>query len=115
MFRPWPGGNIARLDEFPIADIFAAHSKIVAHGRRNIQTRALVQIGERPLIAEHILPVVGAKRSTILPLRIAIRLPRLMATQRPFSTLFPGRSKACLNQGIALRASGLVVPRVTSL
>ena len=61
MLCPWARGNIARFNKLPIANILAAHAKIVAHRRRDVQARTLVQIRKRSLIAKHILPMVGPK------------------------------------------------------
>src|SRR6266576_33819 len=46
------------------------HSEIIAHGRRDIETGAFVQIGFGSFITKDILPVIGAERSCVLPLRI---------------------------------------------
>src|SRR5438477_9522878 len=45
------------------------------HGGRDIETRAFVQIGFRTFVAKDILPIIGAERSGVFPLRINHSIP----------------------------------------
>src|SRR5438874_11967622 len=45
------------------------------HGGRDIETRAPVQIGFRTFVAKNILPIIGAERSCVFPLRINRSIP----------------------------------------
>src|SRR6266550_5296342 len=45
------------------------------HGGRDIETRSFVQIGFRAFVAKDILPIIGAERSCIFPLRISRSIP----------------------------------------
>ena len=67
---PGAGGHIFELDEFPIRHIRVLQAEIVANRRRNIQSRALVQIRFRTFVTKHILPMIGAKRARVLPLGV---------------------------------------------
>src|SRR6516165_1141642 len=66
--RTW--WDFTEFCEFPIARIFVTQPQIIANGRRNIQTRALVQIRPRALVTEDILPVIRTEGTAILPLCI---------------------------------------------
>src|SRR5438874_6854722 len=45
------------------------------HGGRDIETRTFVQIGFRTFVAKDILPIIGAERSCVFPLRISHSIP----------------------------------------
>src|SRR5438128_12653115 len=63
--------HIAHFDKLPIGQIGWSESEVIAHRRGNIQTSSLVQIWFWPFILEHILEMIGAKRTAIFPLRVA--------------------------------------------
>src|SRR6266487_2110471 len=63
--------HIAHFDKLPIGHVGWRQLEIIAHGRRNIQTSSTIQIWFWPFILEHVLEVIGAKWTAILPLRIA--------------------------------------------
>src|SRR5205823_2460493 len=44
---------------------------MIAHGWRNTQTCIMTCIRPRPLILKNVLEMIGAKRPTIFPLRVA--------------------------------------------
>src|ERR1700736_6525849 len=67
--RPRSARDIFEIHELPIGDVGLAYTKVIAHGRRHIETRAAIQGWVRPFVAENLLPVIGAKRSRVLPLR----------------------------------------------
>src|SRR5438477_3799292 len=48
---------------------------MVTNNGRDIETRASVQIGFRTFVAKDILPIIGAKRSCVFPLRISRSIP----------------------------------------
>src|SRR4029453_8782572 len=68
--RPRPARHFPKDPKPPVRDIRVVHSEIVAHGRRDIEASPLIQIGFWAVIAKHILPVIGAERSGVFPLRI---------------------------------------------
>src|SRR5438552_14159904 len=45
------------------------------HGGRDIETRTFVQIEFRTFVAKDILPIIGAERSCVFPLRISRSIP----------------------------------------
>src|SRR6266581_4865 len=45
------------------------------HGGRDIETRTFVQIEFRTFVAKDILPIIGAERSCVFPLRINRSIP----------------------------------------
>src|SRR5438132_6125445 len=45
------------------------------HGGRDIETRSFVQIGFRTFVAKDVLPIIGAERSCVFPLRINRSIP----------------------------------------
>src|SRR5213075_1460450 len=49
--------------------------EIVTHSGRDIETRASVQIGFRTFVAKDILPIIGAERPGVFPLRISRSIP----------------------------------------
>src|ERR1700704_1233301 len=41
-FRPWPQWHLAEIDKFPIGHVGRLQPEIIAHGRRDIEARALI-------------------------------------------------------------------------
>src|SRR5262245_53270583 len=68
---PWTGWNIPHFDKLPVGHVSRAEAEIIAHGRRDIETGSVIQIGLRSFILENILEMVGPERAAVLPLRIA--------------------------------------------
>src|SRR5215469_11064993 len=66
--RPRARRDFAKLDKPPVANVLIAQPEIVANARRHVQSGALIQVGSWPLVAENVLPMIGAKWATILPL-----------------------------------------------
>ena len=69
---PRPARHLFELHKSPAGHIFATHPQIIPHRRGNIETGTLVEIGQRSLRPEHILPVVRAEGPAIFPLRIGL-------------------------------------------
>ena len=74
---PRAGRDITNFDKLPIGDVRRRQAQVIANGRRNIQTRPMIQIRFWPFILKYILKMIGTKRATIFPLRItrAIAFP----------------------------------------
>src|SRR5512133_2893070 len=71
MRGPWAARYFARIHKLPFGHVCFFQSEVVAHGRRNIEARAFVEIRLWAFVAEHVLPVVGAEWACIFPLRIS--------------------------------------------
>src|SRR5262249_17442736 len=54
----------------PVSDVSWFQAKVIAHGRRNIEAGAFVQVWLWPFVSENVLPVIGAERSCVFPLRV---------------------------------------------
>src|SRR4029453_17581252 len=67
---PRTGRYFGKLDEFPIGHIGLLQAKVIADGRRNIESGAAVEIRFGPLVAEDVFPVIVTKRTGVLPLRV---------------------------------------------
>ena len=63
--------HVLRVHELPVRHIRRLQQEIITHRGRNIQTRAMVQVGLGTLTAENILKMIGAKRAAIFPLGVA--------------------------------------------
>src|SRR5262245_24162750 len=63
--------HFAKVHKPPVSDVGLFQSEIISHRRGDIEASALIQIGFRPFIAKHVLPVVRAEWSCIFPLRIS--------------------------------------------
>ena len=63
--------HVAYFDKLPIRYVGRREPEIITDGRRNVQACPMVEIRLRPLILENILKMIGAKRATIFPLRVA--------------------------------------------
>src|SRR5207247_8175331 len=68
---PRTARNFIKLDEPPVAGPPARESKIVAHGRGQIDARAAIAAGRGPRVAENIFGVGREKRTAVTPLREA--------------------------------------------
>jgi hypothetical protein len=68
--RPRTGRNLAELDKLPVTRILVSEAEVIPNSGRNIETGSLIQIGSWTFVAKHVLPVIGAERSTIFPLGI---------------------------------------------
>src|ERR1700722_4393565 len=71
VLRPGTGWDGANVNEFPIAGVQPPQTQIIAHSRRNIQSRVMVTICSGAFVTKNIFPVFGSERSDVLPLRIA--------------------------------------------
>src|SRR5205085_4242889 len=67
---PWTGRNIPNFDKLPVSHIGRAETEVIAHGRRDIETGSVIQIGLRPFVLENVLEMVSPERSAVFPLRI---------------------------------------------
>ena len=63
--------DVGELDEFPVGHVGVVHAEEVADGGRDVEARAFVQVGLGAFVAKDVLPVVGAERAGVLPLRVA--------------------------------------------
>src|SRR5207237_8523583 len=63
--------DVAHFDKVPSLYVGPREPEIITDGRRNIQACPMVEVRLRPLILENILKMIGAKRATIFPLRVA--------------------------------------------
>ena len=70
MRRPGSVRHFTEFDKAPVGHVRVLQAKVIPHCRRNIEARALVQVWFWSLVAKNILPVIGAKRSRVFPLRI---------------------------------------------
>src|SRR6516165_10277518 len=68
---PWTRRNIPHFDKLPVGHIGWAQAQVVAHGRRDIEAGATIQIGLRSFILKNVLEMVGPEGPTVFPLRIA--------------------------------------------
>src|SRR4029453_12352198 len=64
---PWTGRNIPHFDKLPVGHIGRAEAEIIAHGRRDIETSAMIQIGLWAFILENILEMVGPEWPAVFP------------------------------------------------
>src|SRR4029077_2509087 len=96
--RPWTWRYFAEFCELPIACILVTEAQIIANGRGDIQTCALVQIRPRTLVPENVLPMIRAERATIFPLRITN------------SISVSNRDPPTLENGLALANKSLLEP-----
>src|SRR5205085_6740876 len=62
---PWTGRNISNFDKLPVSDIGWAETEIIAHGGRDIEAGAVIQIRLRPFVLENILEMVSPERSAV--------------------------------------------------
>src|SRR5947207_4726329 len=92
MSRPWAMRHFAEFYKLPVGHIRFLQSKVIAHRRRNIETGAFIQIGFGALIAEHVLPVIGAEWTGIFPL--GINRPIAFANGDP--SIFASRNAGAL-------------------
>src|SRR4029434_4889499 len=70
MCGPRAAWHFAEIYKLPVGHVCFLQSKVIAHSRRNIEASAFVQIRLWPFVAEHVLPVISAERSSIFPLCI---------------------------------------------
>src|SRR5207244_6113745 len=92
MSRPWAVRHFAEFYKLPVGHVCFLQSKIIAHSRRNIETRAFIQIGFGAFIAEHVLPVIGAEWAGIFPL--SVNRPIAFANGDP--SIFTSRNAGAL-------------------
>src|SRR5437868_13766905 len=58
MSRPWAVRHFAEFYKLPVGHVCFLQSKIIAHSRRNMETRAFPQIGLGANSAAHVLPMI---------------------------------------------------------
>src|SRR5437868_7246518 len=70
MSGPWAVRHFAEFYKLPVGHVCFLQSKVIPNSGRDIETRALIQVGFGTVIAEHVLPVISAEGSGIFPLGI---------------------------------------------
>jgi hypothetical protein len=68
---PRTGGNLAHIDEAPVAAGHALEAEVIADGGGDVDARTVVAGVLRAGAAEDIVMVVGDKGATVLPLGVA--------------------------------------------
>lgn len=70
VFGPRTVGDVREFYKFPITDVFAFEAEVIADGGGNVEASALVEVWEWSLVAEDVLPMIGAEGAAVFPLGV---------------------------------------------
>ena len=75
VIAPGAKRHIAYFDESPIRHVGWCEAEIIADGWRNTQACTTTCVRRRPFILKNVLEMIGTKRATLFPLRVADAIP----------------------------------------
>src|SRR5262245_33658098 len=78
---PWSVWHLVEIDKLPISHVGILKIEIIAHRRRNIESRASVQVRFGSLVTKNVFPMIGAKWTGIFPL--GVNYPTTFTNRNP--------------------------------